>query len=261
METIEYVEAKEAQSLGGLRLALVRGIPSPWGEAAKNIFRIKKIPFTVVPQYVGQPNADLMAWTGHRNAPVAVYENERALAGWAEILMLAERLQPEPALLPEDPAQRVEVFGIGYEICGELGFGWCRRLPMLNLMVPQTDEIEMRDDLPEQLRPNYGNGSENLEYASRRCADIVTYLANRLKDQKAKGSPYLVGDKLTAADIWWAAFSVLYDTHSLENNPMPEVIHECFGISDERLDAARDPILLEHRDYIYKNYMTYPIDV
>ena len=261
METIEYVDPKEAQAKGGLSLALVRGIPSPWGEAAKNIFRIKKIPFTVVPQYPGEPNADLKAWSGHRNAPVAIYENEPGRAGWAEILMLAERLQPEPALLPEDIGDRALVFGIGFELCGEMGFGWCRRLAMLGMSVPESDEIELREDLPDHLNTNYSNGLNNLEYASRRCADIVTYLANRLKDQKTKGSPYLVGDKLTAADIYWAAFSVLYDTHSKENNPMPDVIHEAFAACDDRLDAARDPILLEHRDYIYKNYMTYPIDV
>ena len=48
-------------------------------------------------------NDALLAWTGHENAPIAVYENEKARAGWAEILFLAERLAPEPRLIPTAP--------------------------------------------------------------------------------------------------------------------------------------------------------------
>jgi cysteine desulfurase len=43
---------------------------------------------------------------------------------------LLERLAPNKPLIPTDPEQRVRLFGLGHEICGELGFGWNRRLDM-----------------------------------------------------------------------------------------------------------------------------------
>lgn len=34
---IEYVDFEEAREHGGLRMVVVTGVPSPWGEAAKGI--------------------------------------------------------------------------------------------------------------------------------------------------------------------------------------------------------------------------------
>ena len=55
---------------------------------------------------------DLQA--GQRSGPVAVYENERPRSGWAEILLLAERLAAEPSLIPTDPFERALVFGLAH---------------------------------------------------------------------------------------------------------------------------------------------------
>ncbi len=38
---------------------------------------------------------------------------------------------PEPRLIPTEPAQRVLMFGLANEICGEGGFSWRRRMMML----------------------------------------------------------------------------------------------------------------------------------
>jgi hypothetical protein len=56
-----YLEVAEARKTRGLRLVMSRGVPGPWGEAAKNIFNLKGIAFTRVSQYLGQPNAELQA--------------------------------------------------------------------------------------------------------------------------------------------------------------------------------------------------------
>ena len=73
----DYLEVSEARARRGMRLALTAGFPGPWGEAAKAIFRHKSIPFAMVRQNLADPNDELFAWTGHRNAPVAVYDDER----------------------------------------------------------------------------------------------------------------------------------------------------------------------------------------
>ena len=106
----EWIDVEKARDLPGLRLVLTTGLPGPWGEAAKGIFHVKRIPFARVRQDAGGANDALFAWTGHRNAPIAVFADEPARTGWSEILFLAERLAPEPSLIPVGPHRaRVDV--------------------------------------------------------------------------------------------------------------------------------------------------------
>src|SRR6185503_15854238 len=107
METtmpFEYVSVEEAMQRPGLRMVVVGQVPSPWGEAAKGILHIKGINWTAVRlEYTSDA---LKQWTGgRRDGPVAIFGNEAPRAGWDQILLLAERLQPEPTLLPTDPAE------------------------------------------------------------------------------------------------------------------------------------------------------------
>ena len=129
---MEFVDVATAKNSPGLRGAFVAGAPSPWGEAAKGFFHIKQLPCVATRYLPGGDNAALVEWTGVDSGPAIVYENEPARSGWAEILLLAERLAPEPRLIPEDPAQRALMFGLAHEICGELGFGWSIRLVMVD---------------------------------------------------------------------------------------------------------------------------------
>src|SRR5215510_8133359 len=126
----QYIGLDEARTRAGLRMMVVGSVPSPWGEAAKGILHIKGIEWAAVRLvYDSEP---LREWAGQRSAPVAIYNDERPRAGWAEILLLAERLKPSPSLLPADPLERALVFGLGHEICGEAGLGWARRLQLIH---------------------------------------------------------------------------------------------------------------------------------
>ena len=131
MGGLSYVDVEQARALGGLRLVLTQGVPAPWGMAARVLYEVKKIPFVAVIQQAGADNAALVAWTGHTSAPVAMYEDERPRALWSEQLMLAERLAPEPALIPVDQDQRAAMMAICHEICAEDGLGW----NLLNLSI------------------------------------------------------------------------------------------------------------------------------
>ena len=97
--TFRYVNVEDAMKRGGLRMVVVGGVPSPWGEAAKGILHIKGIEWVAVRlDYDSEP---LKKWAGQRNGPVAIYESERPRPGWAEILLLAERLAPDEHHLHE----------------------------------------------------------------------------------------------------------------------------------------------------------------
>ena len=110
---MQYTEPEDARGLGGLRLALSRGVPAPWSEAAKSVCKLKNVPFTAVAQRGGEDNEALRAWTGHRNAPVAMYENEAPRVRWLEIVELAERIGSGPRLLPERLDERMVVVPVG----------------------------------------------------------------------------------------------------------------------------------------------------
>src|SRR5208282_551446 len=106
-----------------LRLVLSPGVPGPWSEAAKGIFYVKKLTYIPVRQNMGSDPA-LRAWTAQDSAPVAVYNDER--------------LAPNPALVPPSIGDRIQMFGLCNELCGENGFGWSKRLLMFhdNLNAP-----------------------------------------------------------------------------------------------------------------------------
>jgi len=72
--TVQYVSVEDAIQRGGLRMVVVGGVPSPWGEAAKGILHIKGIDWVAVRlAYDSEP---LKEWAGQRTGPVAVYEDE-----------------------------------------------------------------------------------------------------------------------------------------------------------------------------------------
>lgn len=207
-----------------------------------------------VRQQMGGENADLVAWTGIRNAPIALLESERPLDRWLDILMLAERLAPEPRLLPSDSEDRALVVGIGNEICGEWGFGWCRRAMQVGLVqagMASTDPNARNS--AQRSGAEYGCSAAVIAVSPKRVVEIL----KRLKAQRAVGSRYLVGWALTAADIYWACFSVLLDGMPGDVNPMSEW---SMYIAPPEVDAGRDPILLEHREYIYKRHLKLPVD-
>ena len=124
---MDYLDPADARNLPGLKLVLTVGVPGPWSESAKNILEYKGIDYLPVAQHASRENEDLVAWTGIRNAPVVVWENEPPRSNYQDIVALAERLKPEPRLLPADPDARALCFGISAEICSEGGFGWKRR--------------------------------------------------------------------------------------------------------------------------------------
>ncbi len=253
---MDYVEVAQARDMDGLRLALTKGVPGPWSESAKSIFHVKGIPYTAVAQYGGGTNEDLIAWTGHRNAPVAVYNDEAPRAGWLEILMLAERLAPGSPLLPDDLDLRMQTIGLSDALCGEAGFGWCRRTFMFPDRSVSDDAIGAG---LSTLRNAYGYWDLSGEARAQRCITVMRHLSARLWSQKLRGRRYLVGDRLTCADIYWASFSQLVEPLPEDVNPMPSAVRQMFSTSPEPIKAAFDPLLREHRDFIFQTHLVYPL--
>ena len=110
---LQYRSFKEIADHPGLRMVLVKGLPSPWGQSAKTIFEIKGLEYVAAPWLPGEANADIVAWGGEASAPIVAWAGEKPINRWIDILYLAERLAPKPSLIPADAKQRALMIGSG----------------------------------------------------------------------------------------------------------------------------------------------------
>jgi glutathione S-transferase len=255
--TFQYVSVEEAIKRGGLRMVVVSGVPSPWGEAAKGILHIKGLDWAAVRlAYDSEP---LKEWAGQRSGPVAIYNNEPPRSGWAEILLLAERLAPSPSLLPTNPSDRALVFGLAHEICGEGGLGWSRRLQLIHAGLQNAGGFPER--VSKYLGKKYGYSAEVGAAAGPRVVELLGMLIERLKRQRAAGSRYYVGDGLTAVDVYSATFTALFRPLPPAQCEMDPSTRAAFDWRDARIEAALDPILFEHRDMMYAERLELPLSL
>jgi glutathione S-transferase len=254
---VEYVDFEEARERDGLRMVVVPGVPSPWGEAAKGILYVKQIPWVAV--RLDQSNQAMADWTLERSAPVAMYDAEPPRSRWSDILLLAERLAPKPALLPADPAERALAMGLSPEICGEMGLGWTRRLAGVHAGL--TGEGGFPGGVAAYLGPKYGyRESDAADYVPR-VVGLLGMLAARLHAQRDTGRRFYLGDALTAVDIYSATFMALLKPLPPEQCPMPDAMRPAFESLDEATAEALDPILLEHRDFVYAAHLELPLSL
>ncbi len=253
--TLRYLPVEEAIPRPGLRMVVVGNVPSPWGEAAKGILHIKNIDWVAVRlAYDSEP---LTQWAGQLSGPVAIYEQERPRSGWAEILLLAERLAPTPSLLPKDPADRALMFGLAHEICGEEGLAWTRRLQLVHAGL--RNEPGFPPPVAKYLAKKYGYSQEEGTDYGKRVTALLDMLAGRLKAQHKAGSNYYVGDTLTAVDVYSATAMALFGPLPHDQCAMKADTRAAFEALDAKTRAALDPILFEHRDRMYAGHLELPL--
>lgn len=250
---LPYADINQVINANGLRLILVQGMPSAWGVAVKAMMEYKSLRFTLGAQIPMGENPELLAWSGTNSAPVVAWNDETPINRWDDILLLLERLAPEKPLVPENEAERIQLFGIGHAICGELGFGWNRRLGMAT---PPDEGTAL-----SAFAVKYGYRDADAKLANGRVIAFMTELATTLKAQKKRGSNYVIGQSVTAADFYWAAFSNFVVLQSPEDILLAPALRPVFEQTPADVVAAVDPILLEHRDRIMHHYFTLPLAV
>ncbi len=255
---MEYLEPKVARDMPGLRLALTAHMPAPYSMAARAVLDYRKVPYTPVLQVGAGGNEDLVAWTGHRNAPVAVYENEPPRTGWLDILNLAERLGEGPSLVPADLVTRQRMIGWINELIGENGLIWQARLIMLGLGGP---ERAAREADRNPMYGAYGYSEAARSAAPARVAEILDGFTafTRAALDRPDGQKFLMGgDTLSALDIYWVYFSQLLKTLPHEECPMPEMLRKSYDRGSEVIGGC-DPILIEQRDWVRRHYLPGPM--
>jgi glutathione S-transferase len=257
----QYVEVEQAVEMSGLRVVLSPGVPGPWSEAAKGILYVKKLPYIKVRQELGGDNLPLLRWSAQTTAPVFVYENERPRSLWNDQLYLAERLAPDPPLIPESLEQRALMFGLANELCGENGFGWSRRLMMLHATLSNPNAPAAAKSGAGFLGQKYGYSPAPAEDAPRRAAEILRALRKQLESQRSRGSRFFIGDRLSALDIYWAAFAALIQPLPDELCKMSPGFRRMYVCTHPTITAEVGPQLLAHRDFIYRESLELPLDL
>ncbi len=257
----EYIDVEQARKMSGLRLVLSPGVPGPWSEAAKSICYVKKLPYVRVRQEIGGQNLALQEWTAQTTAPVAVWNDERPRSTWVEQLFLFERLAPTPALIPMNIEDRALMFGYSNELCGENGFGWSKRLMLIHPTLTNPNADESSRAFSTYLGKKYGYEPALAEAAPARVAQILRLLGARLEQQRAKGSKFFIADQLSALDIYWATFAALIQPLPHELCPMPQAFRTIYTNTDPVVQAAVTPLLMAHRDVVYREYLELPIDL
>ena len=256
---MHYRSIQEARTLSGTRLILTAGVPGPWGEAAKAVFRARTVAYTPIAQELAGANEEQLTWLGIRNAPVAVHDDERPRAGWAEIVFLAERLGSGPSLLPADAAERALMIGLTHEIAGENGLGWTRRLMIVHGPLAQGPASPAYG-FAKFFGDNYGYSPDASRTADQRCVDILLMLSAQIARQQAAGKRYLVGTTLSAVDLYWATFANLIDPLPHEQCAMSADFRAMYGNSPAPVRAAVSPALLAHRDFICTTAVGLPFE-
>ena len=173
--TFAYASVEEAIVRRGVRMVVVGNVPSPWGEAAKGILHIKGIEWAAV--RLAYDSEALQQWAGQRNGPVLIYDDERPRSGWAEILLLAERLAPAPPLIPAKVDERAMAFGLAHEICGEGGLGWSRRLQLIHAGLNNAGGFPER--VSKYLAKKYGYSPAAGAAAGARVAELLAMDSGR----------------------------------------------------------------------------------
>jgi glutathione S-transferase len=249
---MKYISVKEGKMLPGLRLVLVKGMPSPWSLAARAVFDLKGIEYAPVAQYVGRENAELMAWSGHSNAPVVAYNDERLLHTPESIILLAERLNPRPALIPTDGKSRAFMFGLLRELVGENSLAWYRRIAAMG----SSGQIDGREGMAHK----YGFSNEQLQIADQSCANCLTLLSQTLSAQLKEGSEYMIGKSVTALDLYAAIFlTIMIKPVKNDHIPLSEMFFKIYGVTSAPIDTAFDKVLSDYRVRILDQYVNTPM--
>jgi glutathione S-transferase len=269
---LHYISIREARRMSGLRIVLGGfAIPGPWREACKGVYYVKGLAYTPVRSSnenasdamigIGNSQSELVEWTAQPSSPVVIWNDERPRSMWNDQLYLAERLSPEPPLIPADSDERIRMFGLANELLGEGGLAYSKRHFMTSVPLASLPEDNPNRALFAYLGGKYGYSEEKLAHASSRIVGILELFDAQLAAQRARGSRYLVGGQLSAVDIYWATTCGFIDPMPEDRCPMATDFRAppFYGPVNDAIDRALTAELRAHRDFIYETHLQLPI--
>ncbi|MEM7540414.1 MAG: hypothetical protein AAF384_02385 [Pseudomonadota bacterium] len=267
---LDYVSLAKAREMSGLRIVLgAYPIPGPWREACKGVFHVKDLTYVRAHTAdhgendlafrMGGTQSELIAWSGQASAPVVAWNDELPKSSWIAQLNLAERLNPEPPLIPRNIADRILMFGLANELLGEQGLVWNKRHLMAIGPLATLPANDPQRSVWQHLGGKYGYSKNAADRAPGRIVDILTSLHEQLVSQQAKNRRYLLGESLSALDIYWSTTCNFLAPMPPERCPMADAFRGPYGNDDPLIEKALSGELKAHRDFIYEQHLELPI--
>ena len=181
----DYIPIREAKAMSGLRIVLgAFAVPGPWHEACKGVYYVKGLDYTAVRSsnedssdaLLGMANSqsELVEWTAQSSAPVVIWNDERPRSIWNDQLYLAERLNPEPPLIPADPEDRIRMFGLANDLLGEDGVAYCKRHFMTSVPLASLPDDSPNRAMFAHLGEKYGYSEAKLARASSSARRFIS---------------------------------------------------------------------------------------
>lgn len=257
----KFVSIEQARDASGMRLIVAEGVPGPWAEGIRGVLDYKGIPYTRGRFEMGDDHSALIAWTAQASVPVIAWQDELPKSAWLEQIFLAERVQPEPSVIPHKLADRTRMFGLLTEICAPNGFNWCRRLMIVHNGLNTPGLPAESRAFFEGFGAKYGYSPALGEAAPARVTEILNALDACLAEQESRGSRYFIGDRPSALDIYWAGVSHLIEPLPAPDCPMIEDFRPMYGNTDAEVAAAATPRLMAHREFIYREHLGLPMEL
>jgi glutathione S-transferase len=254
---MRFVELEEARQASGLRVVIATNIPSPWSQAALGVFDMKGLDYLAV--RFRRTDEEIKRWTGTRNAPAVLFDDEPPRTGWAEIVALGERLGGRASLVPDDDARRVRMFGLSHEILGEGGLCWNVRLLLTHAGLTTEGRAGWPKPVAEYLGPRYGYAPERVPAARARAVGILRLLDAVLAESRGRGQAYFLGAAPTALDLHAAVALATIQPLPEAECPTPAPVRQAFETLDEEVRAAVSPALLEHRAQMFSGHLAVPV--
>ena len=254
---MRFVELEEARQASGLRVVIATNVPSPWSQAALGLFDMKGLDYLVV--RFRRTDEEIKRWTGTRNAPAVLYDDEPPRTGWAEIVALGERLGGRMSLVPEDGERRVRMFGLSHELLGEGGLGWNVRLLLTHASLTTDGRAGWPKPVAEYLAPRYGYAPDRAPAARARAIETLRLLDGVLAESRGRGHAYLLGPSPTALDLHAAVTLGVICPLPETECPMPAPVRHAFETLDQEVKEAVSPALLEHRALMFSRHLVLPV--
>jgi hypothetical protein len=111
------------------------------------------------------------------------------------------------------------------------------------------------------LAKKYGYTPEAGAGAPGRVAALLRMLASRLHAQASRGSAYYLGGSVSALDIYSATAMAMFKPLAQEHCAMHRRARGAFEAIDPTTAAALDPLLIEHRDMMYRQHLELPLSL
>jgi glutathione S-transferase len=106
----------------------------------------------------------------------------------------------------------------------------------------------------------YGYSESAAGRAHARVVALLEMLADRIEASRARGGRYLLGDAISAPDLYWACFAAMFAPLSEPLCPMPAPLRAQYTAVDPLLSRALRPSLLDLRDRVYAEHLELPLD-